>query len=319
MATSIVRFRASDADAPAWGTLDGDAIAPCTGDYATTRELIESGEGDWRGAKARAPRVPVASVELMSPVTVPARILCQGANYREHARESGMDPGERSFNMIFNKSDASLHAPQGEIVRPAHVKLLDYEVELGLVFGTVIDAPLQKVTLPDVLFGLVLANDVSARDVQLPQLQFFKGKSYPTFCPVGPRLVVPDADEWGRLGELELRLAVNGTERQSALAGRMIFGPEETIAELATFTRMEPGDLLLTGTPSGCALRPPRPAVQRFARALLPEEKLWRMFIEKQSRRREYLQPGDTVTASIRTADGALDLGTQEHVVRAAA
>ena len=144
-----------------------------------------------------------------------ARIFCQGANYRSHMVESGMDP-DRAFNMLFTKSTASLTGPDDDIVAPPHVRLLDYEVELGIVLGRPITGPVTvtDANLADYVGAFVLANDVSARDVQLPQGQWYKGKSYPTFCPVGPYLCVPEPDEVARWRELRLTLSVNGAVRQ---------------------------------------------------------------------------------------------------------
>ena len=121
-----------------------------------------------------------------------ARIFCQGANYRAHMRESGMDP-DRAFNMLFTKSTASLTGPDDDIVRPAHVRLLDYEVELGIVLGKAITGPVTvtEENLAEYVGAFVLANDVSARDVQLPQGQWYKGKSYPRSAPSVPTCASP--------------------------------------------------------------------------------------------------------------------------------
>jgi 2-keto-4-pentenoate hydratase/2-oxohepta-3-ene-1,7-dioic acid hydratase in catechol pathway len=120
------------------------------------------------------------------------------------------------------------------------------------------------------VFGIAIANDLSARDVQLPQTQFFRGKSYRGFCPLGPWLTVPEDDEFDRLDDLELELAVNGTVRQRDSTRNLVFKPVETISELSTFANIAAGDVLLTGTPSGCALRVPPPAIRRIVQ-LLPE------------------------------------------------
>jgi 2-keto-4-pentenoate hydratase/2-oxohepta-3-ene-1,7-dioic acid hydratase in catechol pathway len=230
--------------------------------------------------------------------------------------ESGMNPG-RAFNMLFTKSTASLTGPDDDIIRPSQVRLLDYEVELGIVLGKPITGPvtITDADLPGYVGGFVIANDVSARDVQLPQGQWYKGKSYPTFCPGGPFLCVPDPGEVARWRDLRLRLSVNGTIRQDGLAGDMVFGPAATLTELSGLERLEAGDVLLTGTPGGCALQPPSAFVQRLA-SLLPDAKRWELFIKGQSRSSAYLKPGDRVVASIRTDDGALDLGTQHNTVR---
>jgi 2-keto-4-pentenoate hydratase/2-oxohepta-3-ene-1,7-dioic acid hydratase in catechol pathway len=179
---------------------------------------------------------------VLSPVTAPCRVICQGANYRQHMIESGLDPDAKTFNMFFEKSDASLAPPAGEVVRPTHVRLLDYEIELGLVIGAAVTAA-RAVTpddLPDLIFGVVIANDISARDVQLPQTQFFKGKSYRGFCPVGPYLTVPERNEFALLNDLLLTLAVNGAVRQKDSTANLVFKPVETLAELTTFSDLSP-------------------------------------------------------------------------------
>jgi 2-keto-4-pentenoate hydratase/2-oxohepta-3-ene-1,7-dioic acid hydratase in catechol pathway len=139
MTTHLVRFR--HAGAARWGVVLGARIAPLDGEYPTTAALIATGEADWRAAAARAPSLDVAAVTPLSPVTAPARVICQGANYRQHMIESGVDPDAKRFNMFFEKSDASISAPAGAIVRPAHVRLLDYEIELALV--------MRKLVLPE--------------------------------------------------------------------------------------------------------------------------------------------------------------------------
>jgi 2-keto-4-pentenoate hydratase/2-oxohepta-3-ene-1,7-dioic acid hydratase in catechol pathway len=163
------------------------------------------------------------------------------------------------------------------------------------------------------VFAIAIANDLSARDVQLPQTQFFKGKSYRGFCPIGPWLTVLEPEEFAVLDGLDLRLAVNGAVRQSDSTANLVFKPAETISELSTFANIAPGDVLLTGTPSGCALRVPPPAIRKIVQ-LLPERRLWKLFLDSQRRRKEYLQPGDQINATIRTADGRIDLG--EQVIR---
>ena len=221
--------------------------------------------------------------------------------------------------MFFEKSDASVAPPVGEVVRPSHVRLLDYEIELGLVMGAAVTAgrPVTPEDLPGLIFGLVIANDISARDVQLPQMQFFKGKSYRGFCPVGPYLTIPDRAEFALIDDLLLTLSVNGEVRQRDSTRNLVFRPAETLAELTTFSDLSPGDLILTGTPAGCALRVPPPPVRRLMQ-LLPERVLWKAFVKAQQKRPAYLHPGDRMTLTIRSADGRLDLGEQQTIVRAA-
>jgi 2-keto-4-pentenoate hydratase/2-oxohepta-3-ene-1,7-dioic acid hydratase in catechol pathway len=230
--------------------------------------------------------------------------------------QSGLDPDAKTFNMFFTKSDASVAPPVGTVQRPAHVALLDYEIELALVFRRAIQSPVTvtREALKDYVFAAAIANDISARDVQLPQMQFFKGKSYRGFYPLGPWLTVLEPDEFAFLDDLHLQLVVKGTVRQSDTTANLVFKPWETISELSTFAQVSPGDVLLTGTPSGCALHVPPPTVRRFLQPL-PERTFWQLFLTSQSRRPAYLQPGDRMTATIRSADGRLNLGQQTTTI----
>jgi 2-keto-4-pentenoate hydratase/2-oxohepta-3-ene-1,7-dioic acid hydratase in catechol pathway len=315
MATHLARFE--HAGHLQWGVVQGAALAPLEGTYPTTAALIARGEPDWRAAASRAPTVALASVRLHSPVTTPARVVCQGANYRQHMLESGLDPDHKRYNMFFEKSDASVAPPVGTIVRPAHVRLLDYELELALVMRRQVSAPVTVTAreLSEYVFGFTIANDVSARDVQLPQTQFFKGKSYRGFCPLGPYLAVPEPEEFAALDRLTLTLWVNDQVRQQDTTANLVYKPAETMTELSGFCDLSPGDVLLTGTPAGCALRAPPPLVRRLMQALLPEPTLWATFVQAQSRRPQYLRPGDVVRATIRSDDGRIDLGEQRHRV----
>lgn len=302
-----------------WGVVVPGGIAVLPTRFPSTAALIADGRAEWRAAAARRPDLRMTEVTLLSPVTAPCRVICQGANYRQHMIESGLDPDQKTFNMFFQKSDASVAPPAGEVVRPSHVRLLDYEIELGLVVGAEVKAAraVRPEDLPNLIFGLVIANDISARDVQLPQMQFFKGKSYRGFCPVGPYLTILDRAEFALLDDLQLTLAVNGQVRQQDSTRNLVFKPAETLEELTTFSDLSPGDLILTGTPAGCALRLPPPPVRRLMQ-LLPERVLWKAFVRAQQKRPGYLSHGDRMTLTIRTADGRLDLGEQQTVVRAA-
>jgi 2-keto-4-pentenoate hydratase/2-oxohepta-3-ene-1,7-dioic acid hydratase in catechol pathway len=310
MATNLVRFEAGNG--PRWGVVTGAEIAPLSGDYPTTAALIEQGEADWCQARGGSARIALASIKILSPVTTPCRLYCQGANYRQHMIESGMDPDAKLFNMFFTKADASVCSAREAVTRPAHVKLLDYEIEFALVLRRPISSAITvtRETLPDYVFAITIANDLSARDVQLSQTQFFKGKSYRGFCPIGPWLTVPERDEFSLIDDLALELDVNGVARQHDTTANLVFKPAETITELSTFANIVPGDVLLTWTPSGCALRVPPPPVRRLLQ-LLPERVLWKLFLNGQARRPQYLKPGDRITARIRNGNGSIDLGEQ--------
>ena len=136
--------------------------------------------------------------------------------------------------------------------------------------------------------GLVLTNDVSARDIQLPQGQYYEGKSYPTFTPTGPALVLFDAADWRRFTELRLRLWVNGELRQNMTAEDMLYKPVEALQALTRFQQLEPGDLILTGTPVGTAVSaPPKPVAMLMA--LVPPATKWKMFFTSQAKNPKYL------------------------------
>lgn len=318
MATNLVRFDLNGT--PRWGVVSGSSISPLAGDYPTTAALIEHGKTDWRAAQKQAATLSLDSIKILAPVTTPARIYCQGANYRQHMIESGMDPDGKLFNMFFTKSDASIASARERVKRPKHVELLDYEIELALIFRRAVEGPVgvTRETLKDYVFAIAVGNDLSARDVQLPQTQFFKGKSYRGFCPLGPWLTVLEDDEFDRLGDLELELTVNGAMRQRDSTRNLVFKPAETVSELSTFANIAPGDVLLTGTPAGCALRVPPPAVRRIVQ-LLPDRQFWTLFLKSQSRRPQYLRPGDQIRARIFSADGRLDLGEQQTEIAAEA
>lgn len=318
MAINLVRYALQNESF--WGVAHSGGIAPIAGTYGTTAALIENGESHWRAAAAQAPTLPFDRIALLSPVTAPARVLCQGANYRQHMIESGLDPDAKTFNMFFEKSDCSISPPIGDVARPAHVALLDYEIELVLVFKRPITGPVTvtPANLSDYVFGLTIANDISARDVQIPQTQFFKGKSYRGFCPMGPYLAVLEPEEFAYLEHLTLTLAVNGSVRQHDETGNLVYKPAETITELSQFSDVAPGDVLLTGTPSGCALRVPKPLVRKLMQLLLPEQKFWAAFRSGQARSPKYLKPGDVMTLTIASADRVIDLGEQRTTVIAA-
>jgi 2-keto-4-pentenoate hydratase/2-oxohepta-3-ene-1,7-dioic acid hydratase in catechol pathway len=264
----------------------GDALAPLQGSYRSTADMIAGASSDWQSAAERTATVALDDVALLSPVTTPCRVLCLGANYRQHAIESGMDPDRRAFNLFFDKTDAAVTGPCAAVTRPVHVTLLDYEIELALVLRAEVTQPVTvtAANLHEYVFGVTIANDLSARDIQLPQGQFLKGKSYRGFCPLGPVLAVLEPDEFDLLDDLELRLEVNGSLRQTDNTANMVYRPAESLTELSEFCNTSPGDVLLTGTPHGCVATSPPPLVRRLATALLPEDKLWAAFV-KQNRR----------------------------------
>lgn len=168
--------------------------------------------------------------------------------------------------------------------------------------------------LPSYVAGLVVTNDVSARDVQLTKTQFYESKSYPTFTPTGPYLALLEPEDFVHLLDLRLRLSVNGELRQDRTLADMIVRPAQALTLLARFQTLDPGDLLLTGTPGGTALKAPAKPVEKIG-ALLPPAVKWKAFFRSQARNPRYLHQGDVITATIATPDGLIDLGEQRTPV----
>jgi 2-keto-4-pentenoate hydratase/2-oxohepta-3-ene-1,7-dioic acid hydratase in catechol pathway len=302
--------------ADAWWLVTATGAVKINTDATTTAELLADRAAIDAGASG-SETVPPDSLTLISPVTAPCRVVAQMTNFSSHVKDAGMDPKSIPLT-FFRKASGSIIGPSGDIIRPAHVRFLDYEVEIGLVIGRAIPVgtEISESKLSDYIAGLVVTNDVSARDVQLPKTQFYEAKSYPTFTPAGPALVLLDADELKRFGDLRLRLRVNGQVRQDAkVNGDMIYPPLQALQALARFQRLDPGDLVLTGTPVGTALSaPPKPI--EIIGSLLPPAMKWKAFFNRQAKNPKYLRDGDVVEAAVATDDGVIDLGSQRNVVR---
>jgi 2-keto-4-pentenoate hydratase/2-oxohepta-3-ene-1,7-dioic acid hydratase in catechol pathway len=320
MAVQVVRFHVKGTAAqavPVWGVVFDRRIAPLNRAFATTGDFVREGLGLARSVTSAQASISLDAVTLLSPVTHNQQFICQGINYESHVRESGMDPAKIGFNTIFTKASSCITGPHDDVRRPRHVELLDYEIELGLVLKTDITSAraIGPGQLHEVLAGVTIVNDVSARDVQLPQAQFYKGKSYRTFGPVGPCLLLLDADEWPLWPSLRMKLSVNGGLRQNDLCGSMLHKPHQTLTELSGLHDLMAGDLIATGTPAGCAAKAPGKVAMLMAKLFLPDATKWKLFIKGGRRNPAYLQPNDVMELSIRTDDGRLDLGMQRSKV----
>lgn len=300
----------------AWWVATANGAAKVATEAATTGELLAD-RAAIDAAVSGTDRVPLDSLDLLSPVTAPCRVVAQMTNYASHVKDAGMDPKSVPLT-FFRKASGSISGPFDDIVKPEHVRFLDYEVEIGLVIGreVPVGTTITDANLPDYIAGLVVTNDVSARDVQLPKTQFYESKSYPTFTPVGPALVLLDSGELKRFGDLRLRLKVNGQLRQDMVVdGDMIYSPLQALQALTRFQRLDPGDLVLTGTPVGTALSAP-PKAMEIVGSLLPPAVKWRAFFTRQAKNSKYLADGDVVEATVVTDDHTIDLGTQRNTVR---
>ena len=301
--------------ADSWWVHGTDGATKIATSATTTGELLADRSAIDVARDNPAP-VAVQSLALVSPVTKPCRVVAQMTNFASHVADAGMDP--RSIPLtFFRKSSASISGPNDPVIKPKHVKFLDYEVEIGLVIGRDIGVgtTISAAALGDYIAGLVITNDISARDIQLPQTQFYEAKSYPSFTPTGPALVLLDADELNRFGDLRLRLSVNGTERQNAIVeDDMLYRPLKALQSLTRFQDLTTGDLILTGTPVGTALSAPPKPIALIA-ALLPPAVKWKAFFKSQLKNPKYLHDGDVIEATVRTDDGAIDLGAQRMKV----
>jgi 2-keto-4-pentenoate hydratase/2-oxohepta-3-ene-1,7-dioic acid hydratase in catechol pathway len=183
------------------------------------------------------------------PIDRPGKIICVGLNYRDHAAESNLDLPSRP--LLFAKWQTSLTGPGDPIVLPDVTTQVDFEAELGVVIGT----RARNVAAGDalgVVGGYICVNDVSARDVQMGDGQWTRGKSFDTFCPVGPAIV--PADEIADPQALGIRCLVNGVTMQDSTTAEMVFSVAEIIAFVSEAITLEPGDLIATGTPAGVGM-----------------------------------------------------------------
>ncbi|MFF4505712.1 fumarylacetoacetate hydrolase family protein [Streptomyces sp. NPDC001401] len=311
MSTDVLRT------ADGWWVVRGDHAVPVDTKAATTAELLADRDAVREAALSGEAGTPVADLVALSPVTTPCRVVAQMVNYRSHARDSGFK-GEIP-PAFFRKASGSVSGPGDAVVRPSHVKFLDYEIELGLVMGAPlpVGTVVEERDLPSYVAALVITNDISAREVQLTKTQFYESKSYPTFTPTGPHLTLLELEDFTHLLDLRLKLSVNGELRQDRTLADMIVRPAQALTLLARFQTLDAGDLLLTGTPGGTALKAPPKAVEKIG-ALLPPAVKWKAFFKSQAKNPHYLNPGDVITATIATPDGRIDLGEQRTPVAAA-
>ncbi len=188
--------------------------------------------------------MPVTTAELLPPVT-PSKIICVGRNYREHVLELGNEMPKEP--LLFFKPPSSLLEPGGTIRLPRLSSRVDYEGELALVIGRTARNLRLESDWRDVVRGFTLANDISARDLQKKDGQWTRAKGFDTFCPVGP--IVSDEIDLDAGVCIETRL--NGEVKQHASTLELIFSVNELLMAITAAFTLEPGDLVLTGTPSG--------------------------------------------------------------------
>ena len=262
----LMTFRRNTGAAPEPGVLQKDTVYPLAPlGYTDAESFLAAGATALASAQSLigsatpGGTVPLASVQLLSPLLAPPRIFCVGLNYLDHAAESKM--AVQAVPTIFMKLAASITGPDSNIVLPANSTQPDYEAELAVVIGSRA-SNVTRENWRECVFGYTILNDVSARDVQLATSQWTLGKSFPTFCPIGPWVVT--ADELTDPHNLDVKLTIDGETLQQANTRDLIFDIPAVLGYISAIVALEPGDIVSTGTPQGVGLgRKP----QRWLRA----------------------------------------------------
>ncbi|WP_330633421.1 fumarylacetoacetate hydrolase family protein [Halocatena halophila] len=238
---------------PAWGIKTGDTIHALAGIEEGDPTLSDWTNPSFRDRIARAvtegtlSQVSVDSVSLLAPIDEPGTIICAGLNYRDHAEEQDKELPERP--MLFSKANSAVTNPNDPIVHPGGDEQVDYEVELAVVMGRRASA-IEPDAVYDHVAGYTVLNDVSGRTSQFEDGQFFRGKSYDTFAPLGPTLAVDDIDP----NALDVELRVNGTVKQSSNTEQFVFDVGELVSYISQSITLHPGDIISTGTPGGVGI-----------------------------------------------------------------
>lgn len=248
-----------------FGIANGDSIDVTDASWA---DVLAGKSGNVTGSVARS------SVTLLNPVGRPGKIVAIGLNYMDHIRETNSTPPPRP--LVFTKFTSSVINPGDEIVwSPALTKEVDYEAELVAVIGKTARRVSQADALSYVA-GYTCANDVSARDIQMGDGQWIRGKSLDTFCPIGPDFV--SADEIGDPQTLAIRCILNGEVVQESNTSQMVFGVAELVAYCSQSFTLEAGDVILTGTPHGVGMgRTPQLWMKNGDKVAIEIEKIGRL------------------------------------------
>ncbi|XP_074525455.1 fumarylacetoacetate hydrolase domain-containing protein 2A [Halichoeres trimaculatus] len=232
------------------GVVDLKAFDPSM--PGTMRELLELGDEGLRQAQSAVSSgqcvVERSDIQLLSPVLAPEKVVCVGMNYRDHCLEQNAPIPKEPI--IFSKFPSAITGPYDNILLPSESQEVDWEVELAFVIGRR-GKHIKEEDALSYVAGFTVANDVSARDWQMTRngKQWLLGKTFDSFCPLGPALVTTDAVKDPH--NLGIRCLVNGDTVQSSNTDQMIFKTEELVAWVSKFVTLTPGDVFLTGTPPG--------------------------------------------------------------------
>jgi 2-keto-4-pentenoate hydratase/2-oxohepta-3-ene-1,7-dioic acid hydratase in catechol pathway len=231
----LTTFLPPGSDTPRAGQIRDDEVVSFVTKRETVLERLRTGDDQ----PALGDAYPLSDVTLLAPVPRPRAIFGIGMNYAAHAEEQGAETPE--FPIVFMKLPASSAPPNGTVTCPQVVRRLDYEGELVVVMGAD-----RKIA------GYAVADDVSARDLQRREPQWTRAKGADGFCPWGPWITTADAVPDPQ--NLRLTTHVNGELRQDASTSDLIFGPQQIVDFISETCTLEPGDLILTGTPSGVGM-----------------------------------------------------------------
>jgi 2-keto-4-pentenoate hydratase/2-oxohepta-3-ene-1,7-dioic acid hydratase in catechol pathway len=233
---------------PEAGIVSGDRV---TGLGRDMFSVIASG----RPAESEGPSYELSTVRLLAPIPRPPKLICVGLNYRDHAREAGLEIP--SVPTIFSKFSNVVIGPGATIVLPKISKRPDYEAEFAFVIGSG-GRHIPAASALDHVFGYTIVNDVSARDYQMATSQWLMGKTFDTFAPMGPWIVT--RDEIADPHALDLTLEIGGEILQHSNTRELVFGVPALIEFISSVVTLEPGDVVATGTPAGVgfARKPPR-------------------------------------------------------------
>ena len=231
----LTTFLPPGSETPRAGQVRGDEVVSFVTKRETVLERLRTGDHD----QALGDAWPLADVTLLAPVPRPRAIFGIGLNYAAHAAEQGQELPE--FPIVFTKLPSSSAPPNGSVTCPRVVKRLDYEGELAVVIGK-----------GGAIAGYAVANDVSARDLQRREPQWTRAKGADGFCPWGPWITTDD--DVGDPQNLRITTHVNGELRQDSSTSDLVFGPQELVDFISQTCTLEPGDLILTGTPSGVGM-----------------------------------------------------------------
>ena len=241
----FVRFAAAGRE-PAWGRLEGSEIAVWSG-------------APWAGGREGTERLAADAVRLLAPAE-PSKVLCVGLNYQEHRADrqgsdatlstiigsTMRDAAPQKDPILFLKAPSSIVGPGDPIRLPPGIGRVDYEAELVAVIGRRIYRPQSRAEAQAAIFGYTAANDVSAREVQQADVQWMRAKSYDSFCPLGP-WIETELDP----ADLRIQGLLGGEVRQDARTSHLLADPAQVVWFAAQGMTLLPGDVLLTGTPSG--------------------------------------------------------------------